>query len=177
MGSAHDIVVLESAFEDMASPPPSYLAKRRANGRNESWRERPLETYIQRLSGVLDRWKRCVSARPPNQPWRGIFQLAAFPRARGLQANPRSSDCTLGGQRGMASEPHHIAEINQLARRMVEEAGFEAFDPSAVTLHADPKWFDALKTELQHDERKIEPVSDLTSQLLINHICSAGAQE
>ena len=170
--------MLESAFEDFAQPPPAYAAKALAAGRNESWREQPLAAYVRRLHALLDEWRRCAAiARRGHggaaRAWRGIIQLAAFPRARGLHTEPRASDCSVGGQRGMASEPHHIAEINAIAKKTVEGAGFEVFDPSAATLHANPKWFDAVKGQLEYDERKIEPVSDLTTQMLINHICGA----
>ena len=63
---AADLVLLESAFEDLALPPPAYFAKAKTAARNESWRwaaGAPLAIYEQRLRSLLDEWRRCRDAR------------------------------------------------------------------------------------------------------------------
>jgi hypothetical protein len=184
---AHDIVVLESAYEDLAMPTASGARKKLAEA-NASWRERPLATYVTRLSKLLSHWTRCADHRRQSarggaatsgggavaHPWRALFQLAPYPRARALSVDPHASDC---GTRDMMSEPHHVAQVNAIAKHMVEAAGFEVFDPSAATLHADPRWYDWLNGPREYDDRKIEPVSDLTAQLLINQLCSGGRDD
>ena len=60
-----------------------------------------------------------------------------------------------------------MVAINELARRMVEGAGFEVFDAFSATLHASPGWFD------KDEDRKAEPLADVTTQMLINQLCNA----
>ena len=58
------------------------------------------------------------------------------------------------------------------SRRMpaFTRTGFEVFDPSAATLHARARWFDA--DGGYGAERRAEPLSDLLAQMLINQLCN-----
>ena len=63
---------------------------------------------------------------------------------------------------------HSVHAANELARGLVVAAGFEVFDPFATTLHAMPAWFDRGSSLAMDDA---EAISDMTTQLLLNHIC------
>ena len=41
------------------------------------------------------------------------------------------------------------------------------FDAFSATLHASPGWFD------KDEDRKAEPLADVTTQMLINQLCNA----
>ena len=70
------------------------------------------------------------------------------------------------------------SQANAIAKRLVLAAGFEVFEGAfAATLHAEPRWYDRASGQLEYDARKIEPTSDLITQLLINQICGAGGEE
>jgi hypothetical protein len=200
-----DIVVFESGIEDFALPvtamsplrDPSLLipacSGRTAEDcaaalssalRNETWRNTPLSAYRDRMLALMQVWRGCKKVQPH---WRGIFKLALAPRARALRERPEAADCERG-QTGFSADPHHVEVINRVARSVVERAGFEVFDPWAVTLHAKPSWFDALpkarglrKPEkgsglpaagLEFEVHSAEAVSDLITQALLNQICS-----
>ena len=193
----HDIVVVESASEDFALPPSEVLPLRAASRlartcspivegaaaakswddvealctaaawiatANKSFRLDPWAAYERRLATLLSRWKQCRARR---SSWRAIFQLSMAPR--GVRA---PADCLMG-QRGLGSQTHHRAAINAFARRMVEDAGFEVFDPFAVTLHAPASWFDSERTPLEHASQEAEAVSDVFTQLLLNQLCGS----
>ena len=136
---AHGIVVFESGTEDLSPPTPDH---------NETWRYTPMAAYRNRLHALMEVWKSC---KRDNPKWRGIFKLAAAPKARGLEATPEGlnfnpTDCALQGAalmgapslKRMASQPysaqpHHVQVFNDVARRAVEAAGFEVFDTFAAT--------------------------------------------
>ena len=193
---AADIVVVESAHDDFALPPstevplrgisllgracsPSEVEKAGADAdssrpaceaaalaavQNKSWRLDPWAAYDARLQALLKQWKACRARRGPG--WRPLFQLSAAPRAT------RSAlDCEQG-QRGVASQVHQRQAVNAMARRLVEAAGFEVFDPFAVTLHAPPTWFDRERTPLEYSTQDAEAVSDVHTQLLVNQLCA-----
>jgi hypothetical protein len=74
-----------------------------------------------------------------------------------------------------------MATANEVARRIVEQAGFEVFDPFAATLHASPSWFDALPATAVRARRSkglafeihtAEAVSDMMTQMLLNQLCA-----
>ena len=204
---SHDIVVFESGTEDMALPvtqisplrDPSLLEPA-CSGRsvsecmavlpsalqNESWRYTPLAAYRQRLSGLVDVWKDCRRQKPH---WRGIFKLSSAPRARAVRLEREPADCS-SGQSGYSASAHHMAVVNSVARRLVESAGFETFDPWAATFHAAPSWFDALPVGrgrrkahpsssagsrgLDYEIHSAEAVSDMVTQQLLNQLCTPG---
>ena len=67
-----------------------------------------------------------------------------------------------------------MATVNEVAKRIVEQAGFEVFDPFAATLHASPSWFDALPATavrarrskgLAFEIHRAEAVSDMMTQM------------
>lgn len=76
-----------------------------------------------------------------------------------------------------------MAVVNTVARRLVEAAGFEVFDPWAATLHAAPNWFDPLPTArgsrrqtshgLEYEIHSAEALSDMTTQMLLNQLCAS----
>ena len=158
--------------------------------KNETWRHRPLQAYTLRLRALMDHWKTCRRAKPA---WRGVFKLATAPRSRSLYEEPETADCHYA-QSGHGTHPHHLLTVNQVARRLVENAGFEVFEPWAATLHASPRWFDALpplsprarrkarvsdgsrhgkeQRGLQYDSQHAEALSDMVTQMLINQLCA-----
>ena len=87
--------------------------------RNETWRLRPLEAYRARLQGLLRMWGKCRQVKPG---FRAIFKLAPAPRAR-----TRPAECEVA-QWGFSTQAHHMASVNDLAKEMVEAAGFEVFE-------------------------------------------------
>ena len=196
----HDIVVFESGTSDMSLPTTRYVPLREANvliatcgnGRpaaecaavlpaalkNETWRQMPLSTYRRRLVALMQVWKECRSSKGP--AWRGIFKLAGAPRARAIHPTQEPADCELA-QAGYSSQAHHMATANEVAKRIVEQAGFEVFDPFAATLHASPSWFDALPATavrarrskgLAFEIHSAEAVSDMMTQMLLNQLCA-----
>ena len=112
-----------------------------------------------------------------------MFKLALAPRARALHDGTEAADCERA-QSGYSAASHHVAVVNSVARRAVEEAGFEVFDPWAATLHASASWFDALPTArgrkrrdgdgrgLEYEVHSAEAVSDMVTQMLINQLCA-----
>ena len=112
--------------------------------------------------------------------WRGIFKLALAPRARALRETSESADCERG-QTGYSAQAHHLAVANDVARSVIEAAGFEVFDPWAATLHASPSWFDALPSRrrakagagvgLEFEVHKAEAISDMVTQMFVNQLC------
>ena len=199
---ASDIVVFESGLEDIALPVTPLSPLREVSllmpacsGRprtaceavlpaalkNETWRRTPLAAYRNRLHALLEVWKGCKRAKPA---WRGIFKLALAPRTRALRKDPRTADCERA-QSGYASQPHHVAVLNSVARHAVEQAGFEVFDPFSVTLHASARWFDPLpkarggkkaattaEVGLEYEIHRAEALSDMVTQMLINQLCA-----
>ena len=202
---AHDVVIFESGLADVAlpltelSPLRDRSLLRPACGgapaaacqavlpralKNETWRQTPLAAYRNRLHALLEVWKGCKRAKPG---WRGVFKLALAPRARALRDGaPEAADCERA-QSGYSATAHHVAVVNSVARRAVEEAGFEVFDPWAATLHASASWFDALPTArgrkrnsrgevegrgLEYEVHSAEAVSDMVTQMLINQLCT-----
>ena len=134
----------------------------------EGWRQAPLAAYEKRLHTLLEAWSRCRQTKPH---WRGIFQLAVAPRP------PR--DCkALQLVSGFASDAHRVNEANSLAKRMVEAAGFEVFDPFGITLHADPRWYDGSGgSGGPHDaQSQMEATSDVLTQMLISTVLCASAK-
>jgi hypothetical protein len=76
-----------------------------------------------------------------------------------------------------------MATVNEVAKRIVEQAGFEVFDPFAATLHASPSWFDALPASatavrahrskgLAFEIHSAEAVSDMMTQMSLNQLCT-----
>ena len=55
----------------------------------------------------------------------------------------------------------------QVAREVVEAYGFEVFDAFPATQHAPPSWFD----ERGEDAIHADVLSDMTTQMFINHLC------
>ena len=203
----YEIVVFESGVEDVSMPPTRFTPLRDRNlllpacaGRsavecaallpaatnNESWRATPLVTYTRRLLSLMDVWKACKRAKPL---WRGIFKLATAPRARSVRPFTEPEDCERA-QDGYSSQPHDMATVNEVARRVVEHAGFEVFDPYAATLHASPTWFDAITPArerphhggkraarasrtpgLEYEIHAAETVSDMVTQMLLHQLC------
>ena len=146
--------------------------------KNETWRQMPLSTYRRRLVALMQVWKECRSSKGP--AWRGIFKLAGAPRARAIHPTQEPADCELA-QAGYSSQAHHMATANEVAKRIVEQAGFEVFDPFAATLHASPSWFDALPATavrarrskgLAFEIHSAEAVSDMMTQMSLNQLCT-----
>ena len=201
---ASDIVVYESGLDDIALPLTPFtplrdrsLLQAACSGRavaecagvlpialkNETWRHAPLAAYRNRLHALLEVWKSCRASRPS---WRGIFKLAQAPRARALRETREIADCERA-QTGYSAQAHHVAILNAVARHAVEMAGFEAFDPSAATMHASASWFDALPAArgakrhsqkaaadprgLEYEVHRAEAVSDMVTQMLLNQLC------
>jgi hypothetical protein len=179
-----DIVVIESGYEDVAFPATATrgavgVAER--SSEDHRW-QHTLGQYRSRLYRLMRDWRRCRAER--GSSWRPIFQLTAASRARGLHGEPRAADCKQqpgghGGRPGadtgrvpLGEFIHRQAAINELARRVVEEAGFEVFDPFGASLHAPSFWFDKLKGPLEYDSRKAEVISDMTAQMLANQLCA-----
>lgn len=164
----YGIVVFESGIEDISSPPSSQ--------KNEAWRSMPMAAYRNRLHALMEVWKGCKRANPR---WRGIYKLALAPRAHGLhEVSEASSDCVRGGSQ-RAAHPHHVHVLNAVARRAVEVAGFEVFDPFAATLHARAEWFDVLHAGrggrsnqgVNYQVHSAEALSDMVTQMLLNQLC------
>ena len=61
---------------------------------------------------------------------------------------------------------------NELARRVVEGAGFEVFDPFAAGMHASAKWYDSSGKDNQHSD----VLSDVVLQMLLAQICGSGGR-
>ena len=141
--------------------------------KNQSWRLRPLRAYRERLGQLLAMWARCREAKPV---FRAFFKLAPAPRARGALAagsGPRTKavdDCLLA-QYGYSTQAHHVAVFNAVARDLVAAAGFEVFDAFGVTLNAHPQWFDDMRI-IRKKVFEAEALSDLTTQLWLNQLCS-----
>ena len=81
-----------------------------------------------------------------------------------------SNDCE-AAQWGYWTQAHHVAVFNEVARAAVTAAGFAVFDPFGVTLHALPRWFDDARL-IRHSIVEAEALSDLTTQLWLNQLCS-----
>ena len=62
-------------------------------------------------------------------------------------------------------DAHRMVEANALARRVLEGAGIEVFDPFGASLHASERWFDKATAELLADE---------LVQMLVNQLCGGG---
>ena len=199
---ASDIVVYESGLDDIALPLTPFtplrdrsLLQAACSGRavaecagvlpialkNETWRHAPLAAYRNRLHALLEVWKSCRASRPS---WRGIFKLAQAPRARAHAGRARRR--LRASATGYSAQAHHVAILNAVARHAVEVAGFEAFDPSAATMHASASWFDALpaaRGAKRHSQKaaadprgleyvhRAEAVSDMVTQMLLNQLC------
>jgi hypothetical protein len=201
---AHDVVVFESGLSDVALPLTELSPLRdrslllpACSGapvdacqsvlpkalKNETWRQMPLAAYRNRLLALMNVWRGCKRAKPG---WRGVFKLALAPRARALRDGiVEPADCERA-QSGYSAAAHHVAVVNSVARRVVEEAGFEVFEPWAATLHASASWFDALPTGrgrkrardeqgagLEYEIHSAEAVSDMITQMLINQLCGS----
>lgn len=146
-----------------------------------------MAAYRNRLHALMEVWKSC---KRDNPKWRGIFKLAAAPKARGLEATPEGlnynpTDCALQGAALMgapslksmanqpySAQPHHVQVFNEVARRAVEAAGFEVFDTFAATLHADERWFDEPPAREQASIHASEALSDMVTQMLLNQLCA-----
>ena len=162
----HGIVIFESGIEDISSPPSAQ--------KNEAWRNMPMAAYRNRLHALMEIWKGCKQANPR---WRGLYKLALAPRAHGLHAMPEASECVQGGSQ-RAAHLHHVHVLNAVARRAVESAGFEVFDPFAATLHARGEWFDVLRAGrgpsnqgVKYQLHSAEALSDMVTQMLLNQLC------
>ena len=203
MMCSHDVLLFESGVHDFGLPFTEWVKPSRSKlaaeceGRpaaecraalaaalnNQSWRERPLQAYRERLGRLLAMWGRCRAQRPG---FRAYFKLAPAPRARGPLAagagkgsrrgralgerQALSNDCE-AAQWGYWTQAHHVAVFNEVARAAVTAAGFAVFDPFGVTLHALPRWFDDARL-IRHSIVEAEALSDLTTQLWLNQLCS-----
>lgn len=56
---------------------------------------------------------------------------------------------------------------NDVAREVVEAAGFEVFDTFSAALHALPEWYDEGGKDNQHSD----VISDLITHMLLNQLC------
>ena len=78
---------------------------------------------------------------------------------------PNSIGCTDWGYNAL---PAYMRVVNQVARRVVEEAGFEVFDPFPASLHAPSSWFDQNGQDVQHSD----VLGDMVAQMLLNQLCA-----
>ena len=153
---------------------------------NDSARSAPLAEYAARLSRLLEAWRACKARKPR---WRAAFLLSGASRGavrpggggRGAEgaagaaaAPPRAPPVECGARfvRGMASHPHGVARLNEVARRMVEAAGFEVLDPLAVTLHALPSWYDKERRPMEFAPFEAEALSDVMTQAVVGQLCA-----
>jgi hypothetical protein len=175
----HDVVVVESALEDMA-----HVARGRAEaavGRANTTERAgamagTLGAYAARLGRLMAAWHACEARRERLPRPRFIFMLARAPRSRALHNERRVVDCEANapGERAPARawHAHYVAAVNKVARAIVLRAGFEVFDPFALTLHARPQWFDREHGAREYATYEAEALSDMLTQLLINQLCS-----
>ena len=105
----------------------------------------------------MDMWRRCKARRPAFRP---IFKLAIA---------PNEGHCRLPVW-GYNTQAHEMVAANDAAREVVERAGFEVFDPFPLGLHAQYRWYDQNRKDMQHSD----VLSDLLTQMLINQICDGG---
>ena len=210
---AHDVVVFESGMHDLALPSSRYYApaaptvtnalmrvcaesddmreceavSSRALG-GQSWREFPLKTYRERLQALTRLWRGCRERRErAGLAFRPLFKLAPAPRTR----NVSDFGCDVL-QTGYNGQAHHVLVANEVARRVVEGAGFEVFDAFPLTLHADGAWFDRLRMAGFNQSRfvararrlgltwhgladvsHVEALSDMATQMLLGMLCTA----
>lgn len=158
-----------------------------------SWEAQWLAGYAARLKELMREWERCRRERAP-RPWRPVFMLGAVPpslatesgsKQHSLRTQRRAGDslmCTgsvegnsaRGGGRSRRvgqSEPptaHTMQAANTLARELVQDAGFEVYDPVGATLHASPRWWG---DTISSSHPNAEPLADLLTQSLINQVC------
>ena len=89
----------------------------------------------------------------------------------GLAPRTKAVDDCLLAQYGYSTQAHHVAVFNAVARDLVAAAGFEVFDAFGVTLNAHPQWFDDMRI-IRKKVFEAEALSDLTTQLWLNQLCS-----
>ena len=111
-----------------------------------------METYKRNLGLLVGMWGRCKAKKPY---FRAIFKLISAP---GL------AKCK--NEWGFNTDARYMAVANEVARRIVEEAGFEVFDAFPVTFHAENTWMD--------DQQHSDTLSDLLTQVLLNQLCRPG---
>ena len=180
----HDVVLFESGLHDLGLPFTDQVSygksqlRQLCSGRTEAecseallrvirherWRLRPLESYRARLQELIGMWRRCRAKKPS---FRAIFKLAPAPRAR-----QRPAECAVAQWGFSTASAQHTAEANELARRLVEGAGFEVFDGFGVTLHALPRWFDDTRHGVRYMIHESEATSDLVTQLFLSQLCA-----
>ena len=118
---------------------------------NQTWRLQPLVAYRARLLELMAMWRRCQAKAPRFRP---IFKLSFAP-VLSLRCDQTW---------GYNTQSWNVAVYNEVARDVVESAGFEVFDPFPAGLHAEsPNWYD--------DSQHSDTLSDLVTQMLISQIC------
>ena len=173
-----DIVVFESGVHDLASPDrsahramlqkcsleqPCTDADLLPNLHNESWRLRLLDSYRTHLHQLVGMWQRCRDKRLKQghpRPFRPIFKLSTAP-------NPGMEMKSCTAEWGYNTVGWYLSMGNQVARQVVEAAGFEVFDPFPLMFHSASSWFDKGGSDSLHSD----VLSDLVTQMLINQIC------
>lgn len=119
---------------------------------NQTWRLKPIASYRSRLGELMAMWRRCRAKAPHFRP---IFKLAFAPKLI----------LTCQDTWGYNTQAWNMAAVNEVAREVVEAAGFEVFDPFPAGLHAEaPRWYD--------DSQHSDTLSDLVTQMLISQICA-----
>jgi hypothetical protein len=78
--------------------------------------------------------------------------------------SPNPLGCVDWGYNGL---PAYMRVVNQVARQVIEEAGFEVFDPFPASAHAISSWFDKNGKDNQH----ADVLGDLVVQMLLNQLC------
>ena len=142
---------------------------------NQSWRVYQLESYRLHLQGLMTMWKRCAAARrsaeavraprmAPRHAWRPIFKLTFAPNHERARSSAERR-CTDWGYNNIGP---YLAVANAVAREVVEEAGFEVFDPFPAGLHAANSWYNEDGADAQHSD----VTSDMVTQMLVSQLCA-----
>ena len=181
---SYDMVVFESGVHDLASPDrrahremialcsrpghPCTDAELLPTLNNETWRLDLLASYRTHLTQLMGMWSRCNQTRSKRaggrahspRAFRPIFKLSTAP-------NPATEMNACAAEWGYNNIGFYLQVGNAVAREIVEAHGFEVLDPYPATEAADLKWFDNGGKDSLHTD----VLSDLTTQMIINHIC------